>query len=90
MFHWAKVSWLFQVGLDHADQLFRAFGLGGIAFPRRVDDMNANVVLDNLRDQAIQGAARRYDQMEHICAAFFLFERPLDGLDLTSDPPHPV
>jgi hypothetical protein len=90
MFHWAKISWLFQVGLDHIDQLFRAFGLGGIAFPRRVDDMNSNVVLDDLCDQAIQGAACRYDEMEHVRAGFLLFECPLNGLDLASDPAHPV
>ena len=85
-----EVSRLFQVRLDDIDQFFCAFRLGGIAFPRWVDDMNSNVVLDDLCHQAIQGAARRYDEMEHARAAFLLFECTLNGFDLTPNPPHPV
>jgi hypothetical protein len=88
--HLHEILWLLQVGLDDIDQLFCAFGFSDIALPRWVHDMNSNMILDDLSQQAIQGAAGRYGEMEHVRASFLLFQGTLDGLDLAPNPPHPV
>src|SRR5215471_20235852 len=77
-----------QIGLDRLDQLFRAaLTLGAL---RGLDDVKPNMVLDHLGHQAVDGAARGDDQMQHRGAALFLLQGPLDRLDLAGDAPNAI
>src|SRR5215469_84974 len=79
---------LFEVRLHRLDQFLGAAAAFGI--PRRIDDMQADVVFDYLGHQARKRAARRDDQMQNGGAAFFFFERALNRFDLTAHPLDPV
>ncbi len=48
------------------------------------------MVFDHFRHQAVHGAARRDDQMQHRGAALLAFERALDRFDLAAHAAHPV
>ena len=50
--------------------------------------MEANVILHNLRHEAIDRTAHRRNQMKNVSAADFLLKRTLHGLDLPTDATH--
>lgn len=52
--------------------------------------MHSNVVLDDLRDQAVYRSARRDHNVQHLAATLFFFECPLHRFDLTADASNPV
>src|SRR5580692_4596824 len=71
-----------QVGLHGLDQLFGTARPLGVF--HRVDDVEADMVFDHFGHQAVHGAARRDDQMQHRGAALLAFERALDRFDLAA------
>src|ERR1700722_5444649 len=77
-----------EVGLHGLDQLL------GTAFPLgildRIDDMQPDMVFNHFSHQAVHGAARRDDKMQHAGAAFFILERAFDRFDLTAHAADPV
>jgi hypothetical protein len=79
---------LLQVRLHRFDQFLGAARSLGI--PRRVDDMGLDMVFDHLGHEAVQGAARRDDQVQHRRAALLLLERALDRLDLAAHAADPI
>ena len=47
--------------------------------------MLAHVILENLRHQAVDGAARRGQEMHHVGAVGVALEGALDGFDLAAN-----
>jgi hypothetical protein len=70
------------------DQLLSAFRSVTIMLACRIDDVEANVILHNLRHEAIDRAAHRRNQMKNVSAADFLLKRTLNGFDLPTDATH--
>jgi hypothetical protein len=82
-------SRLLQVSLNYVDQLFGAAGAGA-AFTVRIDDVDADVILDYLRHQAVHRAARGHDQVKDVGASFFLVDRTFERFDLSAYAANPV
>ncbi|HEY6419050.1 MAG TPA: hypothetical protein VIX59_08610 [Candidatus Binataceae bacterium] len=57
---------------------------------RRIDDVHADVILDDLRHQAIHRAACRDDEVKDIGATLFFFDRSFERFDLATNASHPV
>src|SRR4029077_7582890 len=77
-----------QVSLHRLDQFLGAARPLGVL--RRVDDVEADMILDHFGHQAVHGAARGDDQMQHRGAALLVLERALDRLDLAAHAADPV
>ena len=75
---------LLQVSLHRLDQLIGAAAALGVF--DRIDDVEADMVLDHLGHQARQRAARGDDQMQYGGAALFVLERAFDRFDLATHP----
>src|SRR6516162_4314183 len=84
----AKDAHLLEISLHRLDQFFGAAAALGIA--RRIDDMKPNMVFDHLAHKTGERTACGDDEMQHIGAALFLFQRALDGFALTEHPPHSI
>src|ERR1700687_2248200 len=80
--HWTRLQ-LLQVCLDYVDQLFGSASAGA-AFTVRIDDVDADVILDDLRHQAVHRAARGDDEMKDFGASFFFVDRAFERFDLAA------
>src|ERR1700730_4206581 len=86
--HWSRPR-LLQVCLNYVDQLLGAAG-SGAAFTVWIHDVDADVILDNLRHQAVHRATRGDDEMKNLAASFFLVDRAFERFDLAAHAPDPV
>src|SRR3569832_1740285 len=79
-----------QIGPNYIDQVGRTLGLVGVLLAGGVDDVMADVVFQQLGGEAVDGAAHRGHQHQHVGAAELGFQRALDRLDLSLDAPDPA
>jgi hypothetical protein len=79
---------LLQVGAHYVDQFFS--GLRALGLMARLDQVRANVILDHLGHQSVDGAAGAGDELQHVGAADLLVERPFDGFDLSANAPDAI
>jgi hypothetical protein len=75
---------LFQVLMDNLNELFGSRHARVVALGPRVDDVLADVVLDYLGNEAIQGAPAGGGLLEYIGAVLARLDSALDGLELAA------
>src|SRR4051812_32965586 len=78
-----------QVGSNDFDQIRGALGLLRILFMGGIDDVIADVVLEQFGGQPGDGAPDRGDQHQHVGAAELRLQSPLDGFELPPNAPNP-
>jgi hypothetical protein len=71
--------------VHHVDQFLSSLRAFAVCLARWIDDVETNVILDNLRHEAIDRAAHGGDEMQHVAAADFFLKRAFHGLDLTAN-----
>ena len=76
---------LLQVRPDNLNQLIGCQRLGRAGFARGIEDMKADVVLQELGHESIHGAAGGGDELQYVCTVLVTFERPLDSFNLSAD-----
>jgi hypothetical protein len=76
--------------MDDLDQLFSGVRPRIIARRLRVDDMLADMILDDPGDEPVEGPTACRDLLQHGRAAGILLERALDGVELATDAANPV
>jgi hypothetical protein len=81
---------LSQVGMNDLDQLLGPLGAVAVGIACRVGDMEPDVVLHDLRHEAVHGAACGRYEMHDLGATSFTLERALDRLDLAADTPDAI
>src|SRR5579864_978388 len=76
--------------MDDPDQLLCSVRPRIIARRLRVDNVLADMVLDDLGDQPVERAAAGRDLLQHGGAAGILLEGAFDGVELAADAANPV
>src|SRR5579859_6036661 len=79
-----------QVGMDDLGQLFGGKSARVVARRRRVHDMLADMVLDDLGDERVERPPAGRRLLQDRRAGGILVERPLHRLELTANPANPV
>src|SRR5579863_3758796 len=72
-----------EVGVNHVDQLVG--GVGARSTRDSPEHVLAYVILEDLGEQAVDGAARGGEQMHDVGTVRGALEGALDGLDLAAD-----
>ena len=78
-----------EVRVDDLDQLLRGLGAWIAARYGGIDDMFADVMLDNFRNQSIESAPARSDLLQNRCTFGIHLHRTLHGFQLAADPSDP-
>jgi hypothetical protein len=78
-----------EIGVDDLDELLRGLRAWIISGCGRIDDMFADMVLDHLRDQSVEGAPARGDLLQHRCALGLHLHRALNSFQLATDASDP-
>ncbi len=71
--------------MDDLHQLFRSLSAGIVFRQVRIDQMLADMILKDLRDEALQGSTTRGGLLEDPRALLFAFDSTLDSLNLPFD-----
>jgi hypothetical protein len=75
--------------VDNLDELLRGLRAWIIAGCGRIDDMFADMVLNHLRDQSVEGALARCYLLQNGCAPGLHLHRTLNGFQLATDASDP-
>jgi hypothetical protein len=78
----------FQIGADNIEELLRRFGSQSVGMLFGINEMCADVILDNFGHQTGDGPPRSGDEMHDLFAASFAIERALYRFDLAPDTAH--
>jgi hypothetical protein len=78
-----------KVGSDQFQQLLSRVGIQRAGVLRVINEVTANVILDDFSHQTRHGAPRSGDQMHDLFAVRLVFQRAFDRLDLAADAPYP-
>jgi hypothetical protein len=81
---------LFEIRPHHVDEVFRGVGAFSVGMGRGIDQMHADVVLDHLAHQAVDGSAGGRDELQDVATAELLLQCTLDRFDLPANTPHAV
>jgi len=81
---------LLQIGPHHVDQLFGATHPLAVVPVLRIKDVGADVVFHHLRHEAIHGAARRGNELQHLGALDLSLESALDRFNLAAQAAHAI
>ncbi len=76
--------------MDDLHQLFRSLSSGIVLRQIRIDQVFADVVLQNLGNETLQRSTASCGLLKDPCALLVPFDRPFDRLNLPSDAPKPV
>ena len=76
---------LFQIAPDDVDQLLRCLGLIRFGIEIRIHDVEADVVLENLRHQPVDRAATGRQLLEDLGAVAFGVEQLFDAVELARE-----
>jgi hypothetical protein len=74
-----------EIGLNDVDQFLDTLRFGGTTFDSRIDQVHADVVLDDLRNKAVYRTARRDYDMQHLRASLLVSECPVGRFYLATD-----
>jgi hypothetical protein len=78
----------FQIGADNIEELLRRFGSQSVGMLFGINEMCADVILDDFGHQTGDGPPRSGDEMHDLFAASFAIERALYRFDLAPDTAH--
>ncbi len=76
--------------MDDLHQLFRSLSSRIVLRQIRIDQVFADVVLQNLGNETLQRSTASSGLLKDPCALFVPFDGPFDRLNLPSDAPKPV
>ncbi len=76
--------------MDDLHQFFRSLNSGIVLRQVRIDQVFADVVLENLGNETLQRSAASSGLLKDPCALLVSFDCPFDRLNLPSDTPKPV
>jgi hypothetical protein len=80
-----SIHMLSEIGLNDVDQFLDTLRFGGTTFDSRIDHVHADMVLNDLRNKAVYRTARRYQDMQDLCATLLLFKCPVGRFYLAAD-----
>lgn len=75
-----------EIGVNDLDQLLCGERARVVAWQRRVDQVLANVVLDNFGDETLECSPAGSGLLQDSGTLLFSFDGALDSLDLAPDP----
>lgn len=81
----ADVVLLLQIAVNEIDELLCGLRPVGVACERRIDDVKANVVLENLGHEAVDRSACGGERLQNGAAIAFCFEEFFDAIELPAD-----
>jgi len=76
---------LFEIRLHHVDEFLCSPRSLRRRLVVRVNDVEADMSLDDLGHEPVDGATARGDRLQDRRAVFLLLEQPFDGVDLAAD-----
>jgi hypothetical protein len=76
---------LFEIAVDNIEELFAGLDIRGCA-----GEMGLYMILYDFAQQAIHRPAAAGNSLQYVRATDLLFQRALDGLDLTANAADPV
>jgi len=74
-----------EIGLNDIDQFLDTLRFGGTTFDGRIGHVHADMVLNDLRNKAVYRTARRYHDMQDLCATLLLLKCPVGRFYLAAD-----
>jgi hypothetical protein len=76
-----------QVGVNHIDEVLRAFGTLSIPLVCGIGDVHADVIFEQLGHEAAGSTAHGHRQLHDLGTIAIRLQRALDGIDLATQPP---